>query len=128
MAETAQNIREAVKAANDRWNAAFNSGNADAVANLYTPDATVLPHTHAVVKGTAAIKDFWSGLISAGVKDHGIELYDAHSSGDLAYATGKWWATGADAEGKPQRFEGSIVTVMRKQGDGPWRTCLHTWN
>ena len=69
-------MRGIVSKANDRWNAAFNSGDATAVAALYTTDGTVLPHTHAVVKGTEAIAEFWSGMIAAGIKDHGIELLD----------------------------------------------------
>lgn len=52
-------IREIVRAANDRWNTAFNGGDAGAVAALYTSDGTVLPPAHAAVKGTAAIADFW---------------------------------------------------------------------
>jgi uncharacterized protein (TIGR02246 family) len=121
-------IRGIVKDANDRWNAAFNSGDAAAVAALYTADGTVLPHTHAVVKGSAAIADFWAGMISAGLKDHGIELLDAQDAGDLAYSSGKWWATGPAKDGKAQRFEGTIVTILRRQSDGSWKTCLHTWN
>lgn len=121
-------IREMVRQANDRWNAAFNGGDAGAVAALYTADGTVLPHTHAVVRGTAAIADFWAGLISAGVKDHGIELFDVESEGNLAYASGRWWATGSGEDGKAVRFEGTIVTIFRKQGDGSWKLCLHTWN
>ena len=121
-------MRGIVSKANDRWNAAFNSGDATAVAALYTTDGTVLPHTHAVVKGTEAIAEFWSGMIAAGIKDHGIELRDAQQAGDIAYSNGKWWATGVGDDGKPQRFEGTIVTILRKQGDGSWRICLHTWN
>ncbi|TJW99424.1 MAG: DUF4440 domain-containing protein, partial [Mesorhizobium sp.] len=70
MTQSTENISGEIQRANDRWNSAFNSGNADAVAALYTQDAVVLPSTHAVVRGTGAIKDFWNGLISAGVKDH----------------------------------------------------------
>jgi uncharacterized protein (TIGR02246 family) len=121
-------IRQTVREANDRWNAAFNSGDPAAVAALYTADATVLPHTHAVIKGTAAIADFWAGLISAGVRDHGIELLDARDAGDIAYSNGKWWATGSGDDGKAVRFEGTVVTILRRQPDGTWRTCLHTWN
>ena len=121
-------IRKIVAEANDRWNAAFNSGDADVVAALYTADCTVLPPTHAVVKGAVAIKEFWYGLISAGVKDHGIELLDAEAADDIAYATGKWWATGQGEGGQTPRYEGTVVTIFRRQSDGSWRACLHTWN
>ncbi|ESZ19633.1 MULTISPECIES: YybH family protein [unclassified Mesorhizobium] len=124
MAQPTENIRDVLQKANDGWNSAFNSGNADAVAAHYTPDAVVLPSTLAFIRGTSAIKDFWKELISAGVGNHGIELVDAVAAGDIAYATGKWSAEG----GETQRYEGSIVTIFRRETDGSWRVCLHTWN
>lgn len=66
-------INIAVKEAQHRWNTAFNSRDAAAIAALYTLDGTILPPAHAAVKGTAAIEEFWAGLVSAGVRDHGIE-------------------------------------------------------
>ncbi|APO79868.1 NTF2 domain-containing protein (plasmid) [Rhizobium etli 8C-3] len=123
-----KDIAAIAKDAHDRWNQAFNSGDSASIAALYTEDATVLPHTHAIVKGQAAISDFWAGMISAGVKDHGIELLEAHDGGDIAYSSGKWWASGLGEDGKEQRYEGTIVTIFRKQRDGSWKTCLHTWN
>jgi uncharacterized protein (TIGR02246 family) len=128
MTQLSENIRDELQRANDGWNSAFNSGNADAVAALYTPDAVVLPSNHAVVKGTSAIKDFWNGLISAGVKDHRIEMIDAQAVGDIAYATGRWSANALGEGGKTQRYEGTIVTIFQRQGDGSWKACLHTWN
>ncbi|WP_419694798.1 YybH family protein [Mesorhizobium muleiense] len=124
MAQPTESIRDVLQKANDGWNSAFNSGNADAVAAHYTPDAVVLPSTHAFIRGTSAIKDFWKELISAGVGNHGIVLVDAVAAGDIAYATGKWSAEG----GETQRYEGSIVTIFRRETDGSWRVCLHTWN
>jgi uncharacterized protein (TIGR02246 family) len=128
MTQSTENIRDALQRANDGWNSAFNSGNADAVASLYTPDAVVLPSTHAFVRGTSAIRDFWNGLISAGVREHGIEMVDAQAVGDIAFATGKWSANAPADGGKTQRYEGTIVMVFRRQGDGSWMACLHTWN
>ncbi len=128
MTQSTDNISDEIQRANDRWNSAFNSGNADAVAALYSQDAVVLPSTHAVVRGTSAIKDFWNGLISAGVKDHRIEMIDAQAVGDIAYATGKWSANALGEDGNTQHYEGTIVTIFKRQGDGSWRACLHTWN
>src|SRR5260370_40841297 len=44
---------------NDVWTAAFNKGDAAAIAALYTEDAYVLPPGSAMVKGRAAIEAFW---------------------------------------------------------------------
>ena len=77
MSELSNDVRVTVRQAQDAWNAAFNRGDAAGIAALYTQNATVLPPTHSVIKGTAAIRDFWHGLITAGFKEHGIELLDA---------------------------------------------------
>src|SRR5258708_33159590 len=54
----AQN-KATIEKLNDVWTAAFNKGDAAAVAALYTEDAYVLPPGSAMVKGRAAIEAFW---------------------------------------------------------------------
>ena len=45
----------------DRWAAAYNSGDPDAVAKLYTPDATLLATVSPIIsEGSGAIRDFFS--------------------------------------------------------------------
>jgi uncharacterized protein (TIGR02246 family) len=44
---------------NDKWAAAFNKGDATAVAAMYTSDAYVLPPGSGMVKGRNAIEAFW---------------------------------------------------------------------
>ena len=44
---------------NDQFVAAFNKGDAAAVAAMYTQDATVLPAGAPMVKGRAAIEAMW---------------------------------------------------------------------
>ena len=42
------NITALVETGSAAWNAAFNAGNADALAALYTADATLVPPTSSV--------------------------------------------------------------------------------
>jgi uncharacterized protein (TIGR02246 family) len=121
-------LKDVARRSHDAWNTAFNRGDPGAVAALYTDEATVLPPTHAIIKGTAAIRDFWQGLVAAGFREHGIEMIDAGADGDMAFTTGRWWASGPGAGGGTQRFEGVVVTLLRRQDDGSWKICLHTWN
>jgi len=44
---------------NNAWTAAFNKGDAQAVAAMYAEDAYVLPPGSDIVKGRAAIEVFW---------------------------------------------------------------------
>src|SRR5271165_6117285 len=51
----------AIQKLDDAWSAAFNNGDAAAVAAMYADDAYVLPAGHDMVKGRAAIAAFWKG-------------------------------------------------------------------
>ena len=113
---------------NDKWNAAFNAGEATSLAALYTAEATVLPHTHDVVRGVDAIRDFWKSVIEAGFKNHSIDLIDAHARDDLVVEIAKWQAEGPGEGGHRQSFGGSLVNVFERQGDGSWKCRLHIWN
>src|SRR5262249_47420993 len=44
---------------NDQWMAAFNKGDATAVAAMYTTDAYVLPDKGAMIQGRPAIEAMW---------------------------------------------------------------------
>ena len=46
-------IEHQVSACYEAWDAAFNRGDAKAVAAAYLPNATFLPATHAVLSGPA---------------------------------------------------------------------------
>lgn len=121
-------IQDIVRANNDTWNAAFNRGDAAAVAALYTDDATVLPHTHDVVSGPGKIQEFWTAVIGAGFKDHSIEMLDVHVDGNLACEIAKWAATGPGEDGRPKSYGGSLVNLYERQADGSWKCRLHIWN
>ncbi|HSA80452.1 MAG TPA: SgcJ/EcaC family oxidoreductase [Geminicoccaceae bacterium] len=120
--------RSTVATSNEKWNSAFNAGEATAVAALYTVDATVLPHTHDVMRGVDAIRDFWKSVIEAGFKNHSIELIDVHAQENLIVEIAKWQAEGPGEGGRRQSFGGSLVNVFERQGDGSWKCRLHIWN
>ena len=66
-----------VTAAYKTWDAAFNSGDAKAIAACYAADAELLPPTHIVAKGPAEIEKFFDDLIKGGVKSHALKLVEA---------------------------------------------------
>ena len=128
MSANSADIRAVVTDNNQEWNDAFNRGDADSVAALYTRDATVLPHTHDVITGAENIRHFWKAVVDAGFRDHTIDIIDVHGKGDLAYQTARWTATGPDEGGGRQSFGGSLVSVFERQADGSWKSRLHIWN
>ncbi|MEZ0247481.1 MAG: SgcJ/EcaC family oxidoreductase [Methylophilaceae bacterium] len=126
--QAGESIEAKVNQGNAAWNAAFNASNADALAALYTAEAILVPPTGTTVKGTAAIREFWSGLFKAGFKDHKIDLIGIRQEGKLTIAVAKWQATGPDENGAPKQYGGQLVNILETQEDGQARSILHTWN
>ena len=127
-AHAGESVEARVIEGNTKWNAAFNAANADAIAALYTADATLVPPTGTTVQGTAGIREFWNGLFKAGFKDHKIELISTRQEGKLIIAIAKWQATGPDEKGAPKQYGGQLVNILETQPDGQARSILHTWN
>jgi ketosteroid isomerase-like protein len=117
-----------VSAAYAAFDAAFNKGDAKAVAALYLPNAKVLPPTHEVASGPAAIEKFFAGLHTNGVTDHKLEVIDAGGDDKVVYGTANWSAKGKDKDGKPTSFSGIATQVFERQADGSLKVRLHTFN
>jgi len=117
-----------VKNAYSSWDAAFNSGNAKAVAAFYTEDAYLLPATHDVIEGPAGVEKFFAGLFFGGVKDHKLEMIAADGDGNLVYGAAKWSASGKDDKGQPSNYSGIATHIFEQQTDSSLKLKLHTFN
>ena len=123
------NIQTQIAAINARFDAAFNSKNAEAIGQLYEDNAVVMPAPAGEpVLGAAAIQSFFAGLITAGVIEHQLTLDEAVEDGNLAYQRGKWAGAMLNEQGEKQIFGGNVHLVYRKQADGSWKAVTHIWN
>ncbi len=124
----AADLKSDVAAAYAAWDVAFNKGDAKTLAAAYLPNANVLPPTHEVASGPAAIEKFWAGMFANGVTDHKLEVIDAGGDGKVVYGTANWSAKGKDKDGKPANFSGLSTTVFERQTDNSLKLRLHTFN
>jgi ketosteroid isomerase-like protein len=124
----AQTVADQVKAAYAAWDAAFNKGDAKAVAAFYAADATFLPPSHDVIEGPAGVEKFFAGLFANGVTGHKLELIEATGGGPLVVGAAKWSANGKDANGAATSFGGIGTHVFEAQPDGGLKLKLHTFN
>ena len=106
----AADVKSDVTAAYAAWDAAFNKGDAKAVAATYLPSAKLLPPTHEAASGSAAIEKFFAGLHANGVTNHKLEMIDAGGDDKVVYGTASWSAKGKDKDGKPADFSASRRT------------------
>ena len=117
-----------VEGAYAAWDAAFNKGDAKAVAAAYLPNAKLLPPTHEIALGESAIEKFCSGSLASGVTDHKLEVIDAGGDDKIVYGTARWSAKGKDKDGKPTTFSGLAAYVFERQADNSLKFLLQTWN
>lgn len=106
-----------------------NSGNAEAlVSAFYAEDANVLPPHAPIVMGRKAIRDFWSGMISAGLKLSVLEAKRMEESGCLAYASGVYELSVSPPGKGTVSDKGKYVVVYRRQEDGSWKAVADIFN
>lgn len=120
----AQN-KATIEKLNDVWTAAFNKGDAAAVAALYTEDAYVLPPGSAMVKGHAAIEAFWRQAAQQ-MGDAKLTTVDVLPLGRSA-AREIGTVTLQTKSQPPQQIVGKYVVVWRKVGRD-WKLATDIWN
>jgi ketosteroid isomerase-like protein len=121
-------MRDQIESAYNAWDGAFNRGDAEALAALYSENAKLLPPTHEMFEGRQAIKRFWEGLFRAGMTGHTLELITAEDNQRSAVGVAKWSARGKSRDGNEATFRGSVVHVFEKQQDSGLKLWLHIWN
>jgi uncharacterized protein (TIGR02246 family) len=110
---------------NDAWAAAFNKGDAAAIANMYTDDATVLPSGSPMVKGHTAIQDLWT-KISKDLGDAKLTTVELHTMGEMmAYEIGT--VTAKTKASPPQDVAGKYVVVWKRSGTS-WKLAADIFN
>lgn len=124
----AQSAKSSIEAASAAFEEAYNSGDAAALAALYTEDAVLLPPDVVRMDGRHAVQNFMQGAMDSGpgpLEDLRLETLEVEDSGDLASEVGKFTVLGQD--GAPAGT-GKYIVVWKKGSDGTWRLHRHIWN
>ena len=109
--------KEAIQKLNDEWAAAFNKGDAGAVAALYTADAYVLPAGAPMVKGRADIQKFWAGQMQHHPGDIKLTTLDVKPLGpDAAREIGTATFTTKGANPQDEALKYAVVWQAREVG------------
>jgi uncharacterized protein (TIGR02246 family) len=114
--------RGAIEATVDRYVAASNDGDAEALTDLYADDAVLLPPDHAPIHGREAIGEFWRQGTDVGLEVSTLRL---EVNGNLAYLVGKYHLPGTEQE---EADSGQYVFCLKRQGDGRWKLTADIWN
>jgi uncharacterized protein (TIGR02246 family) len=114
--------RQAIEAAVERYVAASNRGDADALAALYADDAMLLPPDHEPIRGRQAIGEFWRQGTDEGLQ---VTTLKVEVEGDLGYLIGRYSLPPTDEE---PADSGKYVMCLRRQQDGSWKLTADIWN
>ena len=110
---------------NDAWAAAFNKGDASAVAAMYTEDAFVLPPGAEMVKGRAAIEAFWRQAAQQ-MGDAKLTTVDVLPLAPRAAREIGTVSLKSKSQ-PPQEITAKYAVVWRKVG-GKWKLATDIWN
>jgi ketosteroid isomerase-like protein len=124
-----QQLRLAVADTNDLFNAeVFGKRNFDALDDIYTSGARILPPGAPMITGRKSIKDFWSNMIqSVSAKSATLESVEVIPAGDGAVEIGRAVLT-VEPEGQPAAQMEVKYVVYWQQEQGRWKWHVDIWN
>jgi uncharacterized protein (TIGR02246 family) len=114
--------RGAIEATVDRYVAASNEGDAEALIELYADDAVLLPPDHEPIHGREAIAEFWRQGTDTGLEINTLRL---EVDGSVAYLIGKYRLPATEEE---EADSGQYVLCLKRQPDGAWKLTADIWN
>lgn len=109
---------------NEGFTAAYNNGDAKALASNYTDDAKLYPSNSDVIQGPEAIEGFWNAVMKMGIKKAQMETVSAESFGSIAVEEGRYKLF---AEGDMEVDYGKYIVTWKKV-DGQWKIARDIWN
>ena len=106
----------------------FGRRNFDALDQIYTEDARILPPGAPIISGRKAIKEFWSGLITS-VNATGAVLssIDVIPTGDGIVEIGKARLSVKPEDAAPAEMDVKYVVFWRQE-EGQWKWAVDIWN
>lgn len=113
----------ALEARSDAWETALNAKDIDALVNLYTEDARLLPPDGAMTTGRDGVRAAFGGMIDAGLSGE-MTRVETTVLGDIAYIVGTFSLTaGGEAVGT-----GKYIETWHRGDDGQWLISNDIYN
>ena len=111
------------------WTEAVKAKNVDAIASMYSEDATVLPEEKDAVSGKSAIRAFYNDWFSQQGKlvEQKFENISSVQEGDLLIDTAKYSRVEV-RDGKEVSLNGKRLVVWKRDLQGQWKILRDTWN
>jgi len=113
----------ALEARSDAWESALNAADVDALVDLYTEDARLLPPGDKMTSGRDGVRAAFGGMIDAGISGETTRV-ETTVNGDIGYIVGTFSLTsGGEAAGS-----GKYIETWRRGDDGLWLIANDIYN
>lgn len=119
-----EEIHDAILAAEKRFVAAYNRGDAPGLAALYTRDGQIMPPNTELVAGPPALESLFRSFWDAGDTVIKLETVETEGSGDIAYEVGSYTLSGRAGRVNDR---GKYIVVWKKV-DGQWKLYRDIFN
>src|SRR4029434_5549632 len=114
--------KRAIDKGNAEWIEAWEKGNPEMLAAIFTDDGVMLSQDGKVFKGRQQILEHQKAAMQSVTRPIKVSVITVKIwlDGDAAYETGKYKYEYTE-KGKPTTEEGRYVTMWKRQGDGSWK-------
>lgn len=112
-----------IKAFGEKWRAAYQAGDLEALTDLYEPDAWLMTRRQPAKKSRDEVIAYFAAVKARGAKASiDFEYEDITIDGDYAFAISTWRLTVESPDGKPPfRDAGRSFLVFKRGEDDQWR-------
>jgi uncharacterized protein (TIGR02246 family) len=119
--------KAAIQKLEDQWGAAFNRGDAAAVAAMYAADAYVLPAGSPMVHSPSDIQDFWSKAMGqfGDIKCTTLDVKPLGRRAALEIGTCTFKTKGATPQDGALKY---AVVWQKDKEDSQWKLLQDMWN
>jgi uncharacterized protein (TIGR02246 family) len=117
-------VKKAIEAANQKFMEAFAAHDAEAIANMYTVNAEILPPNMEIFEGREAIQAFWQAAFDMGLASIMLETQEVDALGNTAIEVGHFTLYLADGS----VADSGKYIVEWKRVSGEWYLFRDIWN
>lgn len=110
------------------WVLACNTRQLDDLVGLYAADASVLRPNSGAIRGAAAIREFFTAAIEAGLGEVEFEPLHVELLGDVAFEAGRCKMLVPAGPGKRREDRGKYLLVLKREANGTWKAVADSWS
>jgi len=118
----------AVRRLTQEWVLACNTRQLDELLDLYAADALVLRSNLPMLRGAAAVREFFFSALESGLGEVALEPMRVEVVGDMAHEVGRYSALVPGTAGKRREERGKYLWVFAKQSGGEWKLISECWS